>query len=433
MAISNLAISVLAETDNYINSMNRTLANSGIDNFHYRNSARRNFASPSYQGDADLVLFHDFLKFSDPEDLVFDFKREERLDQVMMLAGSTVSDGVYGISDNQILLPGDRDLTVVRVTHNNRLTAAHEMGHNHGCKHDDDNSVDISAGLDFESRGYLREPGPGQSFRATLMVKGGSINTTSRRRTEVTSTPTLHPTFGVIGSADHDNRDQMIETGCAMSKIRQSTPTDNDLTIYALSSQFPGGAFVEFSTFAICNDGEYGSRVWKLALGNGGYNQVEVTGGDYVTFKLPNLAKYPQLAYLRQESKCADNPTLEVDTYAFYITAPYEEAPVEPGPENRSPSNVNYAFQLKPDNSIALTISPAPDAEIPDDFQIIKITYTDLLGRSLALPAPTSTGSLERDGQRYEISAAQLDRGIGYLTIYSTDGVESTLIDVRQR
>ncbi len=416
------------EGEKVVVSMNDILGYSDISNFRYRNAGTFPLVHSSYQNDHSLSDALLAIRL-DNEGEVGVIENDTKADQFMLIAGSYTADGKVGTSE-LLNAPQFRDQTVIRTGYDNLLVGPHELGHNHGCKHENDNSSGTAAQLNYESRAFEGFD-TNFVFRSTVMV---SVTGPGNDPVEYYSSPSNQTQYGILGTQDRDNRSQMKETGCFVSQFRKSLPTDDDITIYALSSDFDGGANVEFQAVSFCNDGEYGSRVWKLALGSGGYNQVAVTGGDYVNFNLPHLSRYPQLAYLRLESKCANNTTPEVDTYAFYITAPYETLPETPQSERKSTSGTNYdvVFAPKDPQSFALVSYPETTANAVTD--VLLVTFTDFLGRSRILDAHFAGDRLSSSNNSvalYNIDISLKTLGAGYLTVFTSSGSASTIVNLR--
>ncbi len=388
---------VVAEAATTVADMNEALQLSGVSNLRYENAGTIILRSPSFQGfnpssDPDAIGLASIQGSFDAMEADVDFElgnfiHQYGLDQFALIVRYRDGVGAAGWAEGGS--PATRDKVIIQGRREARLTGPHELGHNHGCQHDD------AAVGPAKIIGELNDWARGSSFainnrgdrNGTVMGYAPSANSVRRKYF-------THPSANAItGSVDYDNARQLRNTACYVSNLGPEPMVSTaPLTLYSTQSIYCQEEIARWGL--VSNGGSIASVSWALSVGGNAYVHFATTTFPSVSHTLPYL-----LHGKRRDSKVravvtfADGNVITVE-YSFYISncqsvdPTYEEALVYKIPDTLA-ATVPCSAILKETTSEHVVIG------LNQFVGIESIRLSDGLGRSTIVPFDVMSNDLE--------------------------------------
>ena len=377
-AMYNAGYNTYAEGNMIVVQMNDALTNSQIPNFRYRFAGQRIFQAPALDQPNKDPASQLAAAEQDLTGEVANYYAATQTDQLMMVI-EDVNDGFYGISQ-LFNSPNTRILTCARANTFWRHSGVHELGHNHGCKHDNHNEVGGTGQLVYSARGFA---GTSTSKPTIMALAGGSPSTPNGVREPYFSSPDVQTPVGVLGTGTRDNRAELIATGCEVAALQLSAGTPH-VTAYPQQTDYCSYEQARWIAGALCNGAQPDNYVWEVSYNGGGWQHIATTTNNVVSYTLPqNVKTTPISARMRVTVNCGGTTTLsDIDYYYIYDCLEETPEPGEPAFAGTGGSSMDLSSDqpaaelLHQDNGYSVTLPGVPPGSVRE------VRFVDLLGRT---------------------------------------------------
>ncbi|MFK8054555.1 MAG: hypothetical protein AB8F78_00425 [Saprospiraceae bacterium] len=362
---------------NVVSVMNRALFNSKAREVRYRLAGYSDITALEFFTPSPAATATGIVEM-DPQ--VIALMESSGADVFMLLTQpqSFLFDGANGIAEiRNTTAPVDRNTVIANIDSELSFTPQHELAHNHGCKHnnDDRNLPNGVSELRLSARGAIVDGTAGGVFESTIMSvdvswlpNGHEFKAGTRvlhfSNPDVTWGPDDLPT----GSATRNNVEQLDMLGCFMSEFADRAYSG---VMISGTTETEPGTTETFTTETKCPDGATASMVkWFVSIDGGPFTYLGQNSGT-LDYQMPQNSRSVTL-----QAKITCNGLDFSDFQTVYVNEPYDPCAGHEALSEPKSSFEEHQVAILQGDQIVLNSSVISSSKVD-------IIFSDLLGREL--------------------------------------------------
>lgn len=375
-----------AEAQALVARMNDVLTRSDIDDqLQYRLAGVRVLAQRYPNTDARLA----FQQFNAPrpdgpsfEDQLRAARIDFAADQVKLMVAGPALNGTFGVSQLYDR-PIDRWRTVTTVGSDWRFSGVHELAHNHGCMHEDDQT----RGGDGELEGYARASNYIENEWSTILGDAANIGILPQRSPNFSNPDVTAEQGTTTGAADRDNARRLAESACFVAGMVDSETLADNVWVGGPNTVCAGDRATYTFSFR-CNNSTAERVQWEASVDGGPFRLVS-RGAASIRYRVPK--PNGTRTVLRATARCSDG--FVSGTKTIYSNQCIDPCAVRPRLTNENPTmastpSVNVLY-----GDVQTSIQPS----LASDEHILEVIFSDFVGRRVSPHAEIIGGTVNVD------------------------------------